>query len=658
VRLLSLSLFLTVLILSFVLLPVRAQERHPLTPEDLVNLRSGYDAEVSADGKTIAFVVSEPTIPNKPGNVGNDNIWIVPADGSKPAKRFASSPKSDYYPRWSPDGRWLAFLSDRGEDGQTQIWLMGTEGGEAQKLTDVKVGVSSFRWAPGGKRIAFMARDPLTDEAQQKQQRHDDAIEIDHDWQYTRLWVIDLSVRKSQLITRKNVEVKDFDWSPDGESFAVAYTATPLPEDWSHGSLAVVRRSDGEFLRNLADDVQAVWSSNIRWSPDGHNILFFERSPLGFASWVSLVDQNGGPVRPLLRDESVTFWACEWAADSRHVIGGAIVSNRVKLLRIDVATQQTDTLTEHLSGRPDFSVGADGRSFAYIAEKPDSPGEVWSLVAGQLPRQLTNLNPQVASFRLGSMREVSWVNRIDRRKLNGILVTPPDFKSGQPHPTIIQAHEGTSEWWVGWQGSWYQWAQLLASNGYVVFLPNPRGVMGEGWKSAEMAQNYNGGAYQDTMDGVESLIQQKIADPDRLGIGGWSNGGYMTAWAITHTDRFKAAVAMAAPVDFPLWWGTTPVRKYLEAVYGATPVRARQEYETHSPLYFAQNCKTPTLIIHGSEDTSVSIAQAYEFYRALKASGVETEMVVYPREGHYMQEPAHQVDLQKRILHWFDKYLK
>src|SRR5258708_469090 len=287
-----LSLVLAVLILSFVLQPASAQERRPLTPEDLVSLRSGYDPEVSSDGKKIAFVVSEPTIPNKPDNGGNDNIWIVPTDGSKPAKLFASSPQSDYYPRWSPDGSRMAFLSDRSEDGQAQIWLMRAEGGEAQKLTDVKAGVSSFRWAPDGRRIAFLARDPLSDEAQQMQQRRDDAIEIDHNWQYTRLWIIDLSERKSQLITQKNVEVKDFDWSPDGESFAIAYTATPLPEDWSHGSLAVVRRSDGEFLRNLADDVQAVWSSNIRWSPDGHNIMFFERSPLGFASWVSLVDLN------------------------------------------------------------------------------------------------------------------------------------------------------------------------------------------------------------------------------------------------------------------------------------------------------------------------------------------------------------------------------
>src|SRR5258708_5980569 len=247
-----LSLVLAVLILSFVLQPASAQERRPLTPEDLVNLRSGYDPEVSSDGKKIAFVVSDPTIPNKPDNGGNDNIWIVPTDGSKPAKLFASSPKTDYYPRWSPDGRWLAFLSDRGENGQTQIWLMSAEGGEAQKLTNVNTGVFSFRWAPDGKQIAFLARDPLSDEAQQRQQRRDDAIEIDHNWQYTRLWVIDLSERKSQLITRKNVDVKNFDCSPDGDAFPVAYTPTPLPEDLSHGSLARDRRSQPTFIPNFS----------------------------------------------------------------------------------------------------------------------------------------------------------------------------------------------------------------------------------------------------------------------------------------------------------------------------------------------------------------------------------------------------------------------
>src|SRR5258708_38601429 len=167
-------------------------------------------------------------------------------------------------------------------------------------------------------------------------------------------------MRRSQRVCNKQVIIKALQWSADGETSGIACNATPRPEAWCHGSLAVVRRSDGEFIRNLADDVQAVWSSNIRWSPDGHNIMFFERSPLGFAFWISLVDPSGGPGRPLLRDEPVSFWACEWAADSRHLGGGAIIRDRVKLLRIDIATQQTDTLTRHLAGRPDFRVGAHG----------------------------------------------------------------------------------------------------------------------------------------------------------------------------------------------------------------------------------------------------------------------------------------------------------
>jgi dipeptidyl aminopeptidase/acylaminoacyl peptidase len=160
------------------------------------------------------------------------------------------------------------------------------------------------------------------------------------------------------------------------------------------------------------------------------------------------------------------------------------------------------------------------------------------------------------------------------------------------------------------------------------------------------------------MDAVDALVEQKLADPNRLGIGGWSNGIYMTTWAVAHTDRFKAAPPFAAPVDFSLWWGTSPIREYLEKAYGAIPLRARQEYEARSPLHFVQGCKAPTLILHGENDSAVPISQAYEFYHALKALGVETEMVVYPREGHNLNERAHQVDFQKRVLAWFDKHLK
>jgi dipeptidyl aminopeptidase/acylaminoacyl peptidase len=644
---------LLVLFLAFTL---NAQQKRTLTPEDVVDIRSVADASVSPDGKRIAFVVKEPGDSSKPDKARDDNIWIVPVDGREPARLFAFSAKSENTPRWSPDGRWLAFLSDRGEDGQTQIWLMRADGGEAEKLTSAKAGVDSYKWSPDGRMIAFLARDAKTDEERKKQQLRDDAIHIDHDYKYGRLWVIDLNDRKQTLITRRDMELRGFDWSPDSASFAIAFTSSPGLSD-SDCHLAVVRRSDGELGKNLADNLYLL-GSNVRWSPDGTTLLFFERSPRRGGYWMSLINPGGGQVRPLLKDYVGTFWACEWDSDSKHLIAEAIVGTHVKLLRLDVGSGEVTPLADIFHYGGDFSVSSDGQTLAFIHEKPDSPGDVWSLTVGQPSRQLTYFNPQIASLRLGKVRDFSWTNRKDGQALHGVLVTPADFKSGQPYPTVVQAHEGNSAWFSGWQGFWWRWAQLLASNGYVVFLPNPRGVTGQSWEFAQSIHTWSGTAFDDTMDGVDSLVEQKIADANRLGIGGWSNGGYMSTWAITHTNRFKAAVAFAAPVDFPVWWGVSDLGRFLEVTFGDTPLRARQQYEARSPLTFVQNCKTPTLIVHGESDRIVPIAESYEFYRALKALGVETEMVVYPREGHVIQERAHQIDFQNRVLAWYEKYLK
>jgi len=210
-----------------------------------VDIRSVSDANVSPDGKRIAFVVTEPADPSKPDKVRDDNIWIVPVNGSEPARLFAFSAKSENAPRWSPDGRSLAFLSDRGEDGQKQIRLMRADGGEAEKLSGAKAGVDSYKWSADGRMIAFLARDAKTDEERRKQQLRDDSIQIDHDYKYERLWVIGLNDHKQALIPPRDIEVRGFDWSSDSASFAIAFTSRPGFGD-SDCHLAVVRRSDGE----------------------------------------------------------------------------------------------------------------------------------------------------------------------------------------------------------------------------------------------------------------------------------------------------------------------------------------------------------------------------------------------------------------------------
>jgi Tol biopolymer transport system component len=380
------------LLVLFLASTLNAQQKRTLTPEDVVDIRSVADANVSPDGKWIAFVVTEPADPSKPDKPRDDNIWIIPVDGSEPARLFAFSSKSENTPRWSPDGRWLAFLSDRGEDSQKQIWLMRADGGEAEKLTSAKAGVDSYKWSPDGRMIAFLARDAKTDEERKKQQLRDDPIQIDHDYKYERLWVLSLNDRQQALIMRQDMEVRGFDWSPDSASFAIAFTSRPGLRD-SDCHLAVVRRSDGELGRNLADNLN-ILGPNVRWSHDGKVLLFFESSLSRSGYWISLIDPNGGQARPLLKDYLGTFLGCQWAADSKHLIAEAIVGTHVKLLRIDVGSGEAIPLADVLHYGADFSVSDDGRTLAFVNEKPDSPGDVWSLTADQPSRQLTTLTPR------------------------------------------------------------------------------------------------------------------------------------------------------------------------------------------------------------------------------------------------------------------------
>ena len=250
----------------------------------------------------------------------------------------------------------------------------------------------------------------------------------------------------------------------------------------------------------------------------------------------------------------------------------------------------------------------------------------------------------------------------DGKTIYGVLITPPGFTDGKKYPTIVQIHGGPEwGWWSGWLGSWPDWGQYLASHGYVVLLPNPRGSDGQGWEFAEaVREDWGGMDFQDVMSGVDDLIAKNIADPDHLGIGGWSYGGLTSSWAVTHTDRFsKAAVIGAAVTDLISFAGTSDVTPSFPGVYFDGPFyRHWQLYEAHSPLTFVKNAKTPSLILHGEADPRVPTTQGLEFYNALRMLGVPTELVTFPREPHGINERAHQADLLVRILAWYDGHLK
>ncbi len=649
-RLVFLSIGLTVL--------MSAQQKRPLTPEDTIDIFDLKDAQISPDGRQVAFVMRDPADPEKPGKARNDNIWIVPSDGSAEPRPFTASPKNDNMPRWSPDGHYLAFLSDR-EGSESQIWLMRTDGGDARKLTSFSTSVTAYRWSRDGQMIACIARDGPTDEDRKRAAQGDDAIEFGAGHKFDRLWVVGIGKTQPTLVTRRDIDVAVSDWSPNGSELVVIYTT---PDRYLDGRIAIFRRSDGALVRELNDNAspEGIRDATVRWSPDGKSILFLENSPRKTASWMSVIPAAGGAARPLTKDFAGTVDDFFWAPGSSRIVAGAITGTRAKVLRVDPESGKSETAAELISPFAEFSMDATARTFAYVSETSHSPSEVWVKTGASAARRLTNFNSKFESIDLGQVTEVSWTNRKDGVKLNGVLVTPPGYQAGRRYPMIVENHPGNQQWWTGWQGSWWQWAQLLSARGYVVFLPNGRGVAGHGWKLAETIMDW-GAALDDVLDGVDELVARKIADPERLGIGGWSNGGFMSAWTITHTDRFKAAVTYEPVVDMTLWWEKGGLLGYhagREDSMGGTPTSASGAYAAHSPLTFAGACRTPVLILHGQREDVVPTLGSYAFYRELRSRGIDAALVLYPRGGHALDERAHQLDLLRRMVAWFDRYLK
>jgi dipeptidyl aminopeptidase/acylaminoacyl peptidase len=655
------------------------QDKRPLTPEDILDIRTASEIQVSADGGRVAFVVTEPADPARPQKPPDTNIWVAPADGSHPARLFAASSRSDTHPRWSPDGRFMAFLSDRGEPvgeqkaAKNQVYLMRADGGEAEQLTNLKGGVQDLKWSRDGKLIAFTVLDPDTEAGQKKRQDGYDENFVDHQYKFARLWVLSLADGKAEQVTRQDLHITGFDWSADGAELVLEASSTPRSDDvlW-HSRLVVVSRLTGEITRTLSENA----TGPVGWSPDGRTIAFEEYSPNGIASWLAVVPAAGGPARPLLKDYAGTVRDYAWEADSKHLVAEVNEHTHDKFLRVDSSDGAVaQVLAETALHVPDFAINQDGRVLAFGRGAGDHPPDVFSWVREEAPqsgpagktrgpqteRRLTELNPQSKTWQLGAVQEISWKSKQDGSTVYGVLVTPPDYQPGQLYPTIVNVHGGPlGAWWTGWFGGWNEWGQLLASHGYVVLLPNPRGSTGQGWKFAEgNRDDWGGGDFHDIMDGVDYLIGQKIADPNRLGIGGWSFGGFMTSWTVTQTHRFKAAVVGAAVTDLFSFDGTTDITPtYLHNYFMDLPFNRRAAYDQHSAMTFLKNVKTPSLVLHGEADARVPTSQGWEFYNGLRMLGVPAEMVTYPREDHAFHERAHQIDVYTRLLAWFDKYLK
>lgn len=642
----------TLLMVCAFAMPMAAQEAAKgggpklLTPEASLNLRNLSDLQFSPDGNRVVFVVTEPP----KGTVRAKHIWLFDKQ-SGAIRQFTYSAKSESSPRWSPDGKQLAFISSREGDDE-QIYLMPANGGEASAVTKGKRSVEGFVWSPDGKQIAFIAPDANSEAEEKKLKDKDDARVKDKEDKRSGLWITTLATGETKRLTKPNMLVKELAWQPNSD--IITFIGTDHPEsDQETDRIFGVRLSEGAVKVMITPHGPV---GELRASPSGKNFSYIGSREDGPTPHdLMMVELSAKAARNLTGaalDRPIHEF--QWQKD-----GGLLAiygdGFRTKFVSFAPTGEMKELSSAKLPSLAGFAA-SDSGDVVFVGQSATEPQELWFWDQMSEPKQISHLNDSWKQFAL-STPEVYKYKSFDGLEIEAALLKPAGYDGKSKLPLIAVIHGGPTG---NWSDSIETWGQLLAARGYAVFYPNIRGSSGYGQKFIEMNRGDWGGAdFKDVMAGVDDLIAKKIADPDKLAIGGWSYGGYMSEWAITQTTRFKAAVSGAGLSNLISEYGTEKGASYDEWFYGV-PYESDKlvKFLNSSPFVHLSNAKTPTLILQGDSDPVDPLGQSQELYRGLKYYGVETELVEYPREPHGFHEEKHMLDRLQRILAWYDKYLK
>ncbi|MDP9147728.1 MAG: S9 family peptidase [Acidobacteriota bacterium] len=635
----------------------------PLTPEAVLTLRFISDLQLSPDGSRLAFVVSEPPKADRRAQ----HIWMYDR-ASNNARQFTYSSKSETSPRWSSDGTRMAFLSTRDGD-DPQIYVMPTAGGEAAAKTRGKRSIKSLAWSPDGKTIAYLAPEAKTEAQEKKEKDKDDARIVDKEDQHSRLWLMSVESGAVKAITPPNWEIKELAWLVNGEDVVIAGTDHP-ESDRNTDRIMSVHISNALMKQLVAprgpfEDLHA--------STDGKTIGYVGARNDGPAPHdLMLLPSTGGAPRNVTAaalDRQIVKYCflpdgslLAIAADGFHtrfasfgVDGSMKDFTPPSPVKPSAATSPEENSASTIPRNPSAFAASDTGEIFFVAQSATQPQELF-VKDQKNTRQLTHLNDLWKQYSV-TAPEFYKYKSFDGLEIEAALLKPFGDAARSKFPLIALIHGGPTG---AWEDTIDTWGQLLVARGYAVFYPNIRGSIGYGQKFIEMNRGDWGGAdFKDVMAGVDDLVARGIADPEALGIGGWSYGGYMSEWAITQTIRFKAAVSGAGLSNLISEYGTEQQPSYDEWFYGVPyePDKVAG-FLNSSPFVHLKNARTPTLILQGEADIVDPVGQSLELYRGLKRYGVDTELVLYPREPHGFHEEKHLVDRLNRILAWYDKYLK
>ena len=647
-----------------------AQSKRAVTFDDVLAIKAVGGATLSPDGSQVLYTVRQ-WVAEKERMEARTHIWSVATNGSTPARQITSGEKGDSQPQWSPDGKFISFVSARGagEDVKAQVYVMRADGGEAARLTDSRENVSSYSWSPDNTRIAYVTTDARSAAEEANLKKRDDERVFEGDFRYAHAWVIDVTTKTATRISEgTNYTVAGApSWAPDGKRFVFGAGATPMLRD---------NRRD-IYLANIDTKQIEKLSTNFgsdtspRWSPDGQSIAWTSEPytgpplPDGTAPGVTmqsklmLYDVAARSVKDVSSPAFDTDAGNPvWTAEGNRVMFVAGKRAYSEAFAYDLTSGRYTQLSSKRTMQG-ASISKDGRTIALTMDAPDSASEVYVTdPAFQTFRKLTTTNPQLAEMAQGDTEVVTWKGA-DGMEVEGVLLKPVGFQANRKYPTLVVAHGGPAGAYVnGFRLGGLEGGQVWANKGWAVFYPNPRGSTNYGEKFLQHNVNdWGGGDFKDIMTGVDALVARDIADPDKLAHIGWSYGGYMTAWVITQTTRFKAAMVGAGLTNMWSMYGTNDIPSVLISYFGGIPnAKTLPLYLDRSAMSHIDKVTTPTLILHGAQDERVPVGQAQELYRGLKDRGKATELVFYPREGHGFTEYYHQKDRMQRIYDWVTKY--
>jgi dipeptidyl aminopeptidase/acylaminoacyl peptidase len=690
--------------------------KRPITVADMNSLREVSDVDISADGEWVAYGVG--FVDTKHDRYDSD-IYMTSWDGSR-TLRLTSSPAKEHTPRFSPDGRYIAFLSKRTtKPKEDQVWLLPRDGGEAWRLTDLKGGVNDFVFSPDGKRLVVEAEDPDPEELEAAERpcaddskpegepkptpdkpraaapaatsqpatldADDDADDEDDEptpkpivinrYQFkedetgwlrnlrSHLYLVDIATKKTETLTSGRFDEMLPSWSPDGSRIVFVSKRQDDPDRNDNWDLYLIdARAGAEAKRltvnDIADGDPSWGGGRPMFSPDGKWIAYLQggvQKNIYYAGYhLALIAPDGSNPHLVAPKIDRNMTRPRWSQ------GGATLTflleddGQVSLSRLAAAGSGLTSLGGEGKVYSDFAASKDGR-MAAVMSSPDAPAEVFAMEAAG-PRPLSKQNDALlATLHLGKTETISYKSK-DGTEIHGFMVKPPDYKEGKAYPTILRIHGGPvsqhqAEFDIDWQ--------VFAAQGYVVAAANPRGSSGRGEAfSLAIYADWGNKDGEDVRGAVDHLIARKIADPQRLGVGGWSYGGILTNYVIVQDQRFKAATSGAGISNMLAGYGTDQYIREYEYELGPPWKTTDVWIRLSSPFLHADRITTPTLFLCGDSDWNVPLSNTEQMYQALRSLGRDTELVVYPGESHGLSVPSYEVDRLQRYLDWYAKYLK